>query len=463
MLRNRWLLACLIYVFSTLIFVAFTGDRLDKPTQNNHFAIQAELWAQNRWYLPEQEMQARARRGEVEMGNDWAVVTVPASPGHAREVRYYNSFPVFPAVLMYPWVVLAGHAVMFRDALFVALLAGIGPSLLFLALEKLRSDDRLARNVFENTFLALLFAFGTVYFFCSVQGTVWFAAHVVGVALLGGFLLATFSARTYVACLIAGLLVGAGVHTRTPLLLVFPLFIFEAYRVSLARTWRAFGARFAGRLMLFGAPIVIALALNLWINKARFGDPFEFGHTLLNVGWMDRVKRWGLFSPHYLSRNLTCAFTLLPILRGPHAPLSAPLFQISGNGLALWFTSPFYVWLLWPKKRAVNASRALHRVLWLTVILIAMMDLAYHNSGWVQFGFRFSNDFAPFLFVLLALSGRSFGGGFALAALFSVVVNAFGALTFNRSAYSAYYFFQTYTVPIAGGQTGIQSSTYPPD
>ena len=41
-----------------------------------------------------------------------------------------------------------------------------------------------SRSEAENVLLALLFAFGTVYFFTAVEGTVWFAAHVVGVVLV---------------------------------------------------------------------------------------------------------------------------------------------------------------------------------------------------------------------------------------------------------------------------------------
>ena len=37
------------------------------------------------------------------------------------------------------------------------------------------------------------------------------------------------------------------------------------------------------------------------------------------------------------------------------------------------------------------------------VVLIALVNVAHFSQGWVQFGYRFSNDFAPFALVLLAL------------------------------------------------------------
>ena len=40
----------------------------------------------------------------------------------------------------------------------------------------------------------------------------------------------------------------------------------------------------------------------------------------------------------------------------------------------------------------------------IAVVLIAIVDLMHFSQGWVQFGYRFSNDFAPFALLLLALA-----------------------------------------------------------
>ena len=37
------------------------------------------------------------------------------------------------------------------------------------------------------------------------------------------------------------------------------------------------------------------------------------------------------------------------------------------------------------------------------MVLIALVNLMHFSQGWVQFGYRFSNDFAPFALVLVAL------------------------------------------------------------
>src|SRR5690606_38529971 len=100
-------------------------------------------------------------------------------------------------------------------------------------------------------------------------------------------------------------------------------------------------AALSRRVALFAAPLGIVLALLAWHNTARFDDPFEFGHRHLAVIWQDRIQRWGLFSPHFLGRNLAVALGGVPFWGGPGEPM-----RIGGHGLALWITSPFYLALL---------------------------------------------------------------------------------------------------------------------
>jgi len=210
-------------------------------------------------------------------------------------------FPVFPAVSCIRFVVAAGSALMFRDALFVVVLAGLGPALLFS-----RSSDFVSTAETRAPSAKIWCSrrsshSATLYFFTAVQGTVWFAAHVVAVGLTGGYLLARFPPRASQHALIAGVLVGCGVQPRPPFLFCLPLFLCEAVRVSLTREPLRSGSIFIraadlARVVQRKAALlptravrrtrVLALFVNLAINKSRFGDPYEFGHTLLNVlGW----------------------------------------------------------------------------------------------------------------------------------------------------------------------------------
>ena len=65
----------------------------------------------------------------------------------------------------------------------------------------------------------------------------------------------------------------------------------------------------------------------------------------------------------------------------------------------------------------------------LAVVLIAFVNLMHFSQGWVQFGYRFSNDFAPFALVLLALAlqWRARVGWLAVGLIaFSIAMNLWG-------------------------------------
>ena len=398
--KRRQTLAGAVYLVATAVYLLFAApETLRAHTPYNHFALQAEAWLAGRTDLG-------GPPPAYAHGNDFSLF----------EGRWFVPFPPLPAILLLPAVALSGSAAAVADGRFFLLLAGVAPAALFLALEKLRRRGDSERSERDNLLLAALFAFGSVYFFSAEQGTVWYAAHVIGAALAALYLWVALGAERP---LLAGLCLGLGYATRAPLLFAAPLFLGEH--------WRAVGGdrrRFARGLAWFAAPIVAVLVATLAYNAARFGAAFENGYRFLAVAWHGRIERWGLFGYHYLARNLGVMFTSLPWLGHPDAP-----FRVNAHGLALWVTTPAYCWLLWPK-----TSKAPHWALVATAACVALPTLFYQNSGWVQFGYRFSNDYAVFLFALLAVGGRRFGAAFWALALYAVVVNAFGALTFGRPA-----------------------------
>jgi hypothetical protein len=405
--RRPRLIAGALYAATTLVFFVFaTPGVVHAHTPWNHFALLADAW----------------RHGRLDLGGPPPAYTGNNDFSHFGG-KWFVVFPPFPALLLLPLVALVQDPERVSDGQFFLWLAGIAPAVLFLALEKLRRFGRSEGSERSNVLLSSLFAFGSVYFFCAEQGTVWYAAHVVGAALAALYLLFALEAeRPW----LAGLALGLGFATRTPLLFAAPLFVLEAWR-----TLRAERTRLARALFGFSVPVAAVLALTLLHNQLRFGDPLEVGYRYLGIAWQARIEKWGLFSYHYLAKNLGVALTELPFWT-PHG--AAP-FQINVHGLALWVTTPVYLWLLWPQRRSVP-----HRALWITTACVALPTLLYQNTGWVQFGYRFSTDYAVFLFALLAIGGYRFGRAFQVMAGVAVLVNVFGAWTFGRPAYAAYYF-----------------------
>ena len=386
---------------SFAVLALFAGPRLSRQSHAPHFVYQADAWLHGQLHL----------RVSPPDDNDWARVGD----------RWYVSFPPGPALLMLPGVALWGFQ--FDDVSFTLAFAALNVLFLFLWLASLGRDGEHRRTRRQCAALALLFAFGTVAFSCSIRGEVWFTAEVLGVTATLLYLLWAHRARRP---LLAGLAWGFASVTRAPLLFSGLYFLLEvlaggeglAGRLRDPATWRDRARwRTLGWFALGAAPLLLFAA---WANWARFGSPLDFGHAHF---WNNRVnaeiQRYGLFSLHYLERQLHAAFTRLPHLEGGRLVWDP-------HGMSLFLTTPLFLWLLWPQEHP-----RLHSLLWLTVAAAALPGFLYQNTGYVQFGYRFSLDWTPHLFGLLALGGRPLGRAFWAAGLAGVAVNAWGALTFT--------------------------------
>lgn len=413
---SRWtdrplLCATIVYVVATLIYGLVASPTLwHRHTPYNHFALLAQSWLHLRLDLAGAPPLYASGNDFALFGDQWFVV-----------------FPGVPALLVLPWVAMAGSADKTLDGLFFLMLAGLGPAGMYLALERVRREAIAPLRQSSVVAFTTLYALGTVYFFTAVQGTVWFAAHVVAAAATTFFLYAAIGARYPLG---AGIALGLAIGTRPVLGALAFFFVLEWWRVRPG--WGNTAARRS--LAWFGLPVAITLVALGWHNWARFGHVTEFGYRYLTVAWHGRIEKWGLFGYHYLARNLGLVLTSLPYLE--HGRESWSL-QINGHGLALWVTTPLYLWLLWPRHQSV-----LHRALYTALALVALPSLLYQNSGWLQFGQRFSNDYAPLLIVLLAVGGYRWSPPMKVAWVWAVAINLFGAVTFGRPEYAKYYYIE---------------------
>jgi hypothetical protein len=415
--RRRLVLALLVYVVCTGVFFAFARrDLLTEHTKANHFALLADAW----------------KHGRLDLGHPPPAYTMNNDFAEFNG-KWFISFPPFPALVLLPFLYIAKTPENLRDGQIWLWLAGLGPALLFLVLEKLRRMKESERTEGQNLALSWIFAFGTVYFFTVEQGTVWFAAHILAVALGAVFLLFALEAERPI---VAGTALACAFLTRPDVLLAGSIFALEAFRVSRTGAagepkktdWK----RLTKKLALFAIPIAAALLLTAWHNHARFGK-FQFGdtgHAYLTVGWRGRIDKWGLFSYHFLARNLGIFTSSLPFMLK-----QSPWFQINTHGLAIWVTTPIYLFLLWPRR-----TSTVFRTLVIGTLPVMFLLLLYQNSGWLQFGYRFSNDYAVFLFAMLAIAGPRMGAAFYALATWGIAVNTFGALTFDRAGFQQFYY-----------------------
>ena len=422
---RAWFLAhrveAVLFAASFVALASFSSQRFLRQSEAPHFIYQAKAWLDGRLdvdvrVLPNLE--------------DWACVRqvegrkVRCEGPIQQTDRWYVSFPPFPALLMAPAVALHGYQL--NDTSFGVLLGALAVALFYSLLRFLSRTGESSRTEADNILLALVLPFGTLFFSCAIRGEVWFFAEVLGVGLTVLYVRHAVGARRP---LLAGLFYSMAVLTRTPLLFTGIFFLMECLcpgpqgRLEQLRgLFRRGGApwRKLGRFALGAAPLALAAAA---FNLARFGRLGEFGHRFLYNNRVNAdIDRYGLFNLAYLPRNLEAAF-----LKLPHLGFNPLRLGYDPHGLSLLLTLPLLVFLLWPKERG-----RLHWPLWLAVALCALPGLLYQNDGYMQFGFRFSLDYTPYLLLLFALGGWSLKNlGVRAALALGVLVNFWGALAFR--------------------------------
>jgi hypothetical protein len=409
-----------LFLVSYVVLASFSSERFLRQSAAPHFIYQAQSWLEGRLdvdpeVLPNLEDWACVR----EVGGEKVRCEGPLRPGD----RWYVSFPSFPAVVMLPFVALHGYQ--FNDTSFGVFIGALAVALFYALLRFLAKEAETEKDPGENITLALVLAFGTLFFYCAIRGEVWFSAEVMGVALT--CLYARNAVRAHRPVL-AGLFFSMATLTRTPLVFAGLFFVLEALcpgpnrreqLQALATNWKP-AARKLGLFALGAAPLAaLAAAYNLY----RFGRLGEFGHAFLYNNRVNAdIDRYGLFDFVYLQRNLQAAFFKLPEVS--FEPLR---LGYDPHGLSLLLTLPLLVFLVIPKK-----TPRLHLPLWLTVAVCALPGLFYQNTGYMQFGFRFSLDYTPYLLLLFAIGGWSLRHRAVMAAVvLGILVNFWGAVAFR--------------------------------
>jgi hypothetical protein len=331
-----------------------------------------------------------------------------------HEGRWYVPFPPLPALLLLPsiaWRGVSGTNV----AWFSTVAGALSAALLCLLLDVLSRRGWTRLGPRENLWLTALFALGTVHWYVSVDASVWFLAQTCTVMMVTlGACLASFVRSP----LPAGIALALAMWARPNAVLCWPLLagLAAEHMKQQGRDVRA-GLR---RWSLGSAvPLALALLALFAYNRARFGSSLDFGYARQNVApeLLEDLSAYGQFHVRNVPRNLYAMLLAPPRWSDP---LSLPLPDPSGMSLLL--TTPAFVWIL-----AARANRPLTTGAWWALGLSLPPILLYYNTGWVQFGYRFSLDFIVPVMVLMAVAaGRRPSRGLSALIALSVVVNAGG-------------------------------------
>ncbi|MDO8484704.1 MAG: hypothetical protein Q7S35_07135 [Candidatus Limnocylindrales bacterium] len=458
----RWLAIGAGLLLALLALAIFTVTRVDR--YYDHFVWQAAAFLEGH----------AAIRYPVEgvvgvSGNSYFQDVLPIATDDGVP-RGLLPFPPLPAIVLLPFVALWGLAT--DDQAIFTILAAADVAVCWWALGRLAV--RPAIRVGGTIFLAV----GTVFWFTAQVSTTWYQAHIVAVGLtllavgiaVGGDPGADGQpfagggsrdvgrplpeARRLLAVdrrqFLAGLLFGLACTARLTVLFGAPFFAL----VGSAGDWRrrSWSAGLGAAL-----PLVAVVFYNVVTTGHVFHPAYDYLYVLESNGYptFGYHPEWAVEDPRYIPQNLGIALFGLPDLLPSALPDSlaihptlvctepgagrglfdagCPLGVPRDTGMSVILTSPGYL-LAIPVLRGYARSRLVTGAA-LAIVGISVVNLMHFSQGWVQFGYRFSNDAAPFALLLVAIGterlARRHSWGLPLAAallVLSIAINLWGVL-----------------------------------
>ncbi|MEW5990072.1 MAG: hypothetical protein AB1736_01850 [Chloroflexota bacterium] len=242
----------------------------------------------------------------------------------------------------------------------------------------------------------------------------------------------------------AGLLFGLACTARLTIVFGAPFFMLVGSGGSLAR--RSISAGLGAII-----PVGLLLAYNVATTGQLFHPGYEYLYQLEANGYraLGYHPEWAIEDVRYLPQNLGIMFLSTPAILPANAPDAfggigralctaegavrglfdpeCPIAMPRAIGMSILLTSPAYLLVL-PALARFRRSRLVAGAT-LAVASIAVVNLMHFSQGWVQFGYRFSNDFVVFALPLVALGMARRGGVGLLAGWLvgaSVAINFWG-------------------------------------
>jgi hypothetical protein len=326
--------------------------------------------------------------------------------------RYYMAVGPLQPIAYLPFVALTG----LRPISSYIVSTFIGTLAAFCGLPLARAFGPPGRTAW---WLAAFTAFGTLLFFLSVFGNMYYLAQVEAFLALAVFLI-EWAGRRRPAVL--GILLGVAFLARSTTLLA-------AIPFGLALVLTEFGwpvrlrPGWARAAVGFGAPIAAAIVIYALYDWARFGSPLETGYGIsqLTDPGLEARRSMGVFSLAQLPENVYLAF-----LKGFEIADRPPFLVPDPYGLSMLLVSPGLLMAISAGARLPDA-----RILWLATGLVAIPVFLYYGGGFIQYGFRYSLDFTPFLVALAAIGRRwQFGLVERVLIVLSIASVSYGVLWF---------------------------------
>ncbi len=328
--------------------------------------------------------------------------------------KWFVAFPPLAAVFMMPLALIFGNYGV-NTVLFTIFFAAINVALMLDMLNALSERGWTKLKPRDNLWLTVLFALGTIHWYMSIVGKVWFISRILALTFM---LLAALLALRRKSPWLIGLAVGLSLWARPNMIFIWP-FLLAVYWQGLIDDHQFSIRKLLTWVLANAIPICAAVAGLLYYNWLRFDNWFDFGYAAMNVSAESGVPQYGQFNLSFIPRNLYYMWLSLPLISESCKQRLIPNVQ----GISILLTTPPIIYIFRTLKKKVWVIGA-----WAALLLQILLLSTHTGVAW-EFGYRFLMDFIIPLMALIAL-----GAGERVSRLLQgliiagIIVNLWGVL-----------------------------------
>jgi hypothetical protein len=364
-------------------------------------------------------------------------LSLPERPPHLEMAEYqgraYFTNPPSPALAMLPVVWLAQfeplHAWLVKlqggwelplglmQTAVSIFLAALNVALARVGLGRLPLSRRGAN------WGAALFGFGTIHWYHSTIGSVWYFAHVTHALGMWLCIIEWFGkARP----LLLGLWLAVAFWSRMETIVAVPFVLIARPECwTYPRTDELIPRLRWSWLFALATPLVAVLALNSLYNYVRFETIENWGYRMLiEKPEVAPMYPHGLLSIKYWPGHVHVLFKAKPIFSSEF-----PWVLPSVGGTAIYWTTPAFIYAFRAPLDRLTAA------CWVGIALFMSLLIQHCGTGMTQLGYRFALDFYPLL-TILTIRGmdsreKPIRWWHVTLILISIVINAWSVWVLN--------------------------------
>lgn len=335
----------------------------------------------------------------IENPPPWLTELIPID-----KTRFFVVYPPMPAILLVPiQIAWKSFEQQYLAHILGALIAVVTAKNAYILTNK--------KSIVIWTFL--LVGLGNIIWFMSATGSVWYLGQITAAFFMTCAIHESLSKKRPFQI---GILLGAMYLSRINTIIAIPFFLY----VLFDKDWFI-------KFFQLGLGLSPFILFNFFYNYYRFGTIFDTAYFLLPKILNEETMPWfvnGVANISYIPNNIKAMFWSFPKIL-----TNIPYIQPSWAGLAIWITTPAFIYaLLAPIKNNLN------KFAWLSILLVFLIVASHGGTGWSQFGYRFALDFYPLLF-LLTINGVARHDGpkwhHWLLLVISIIVNLWGVVWIN--------------------------------